>query len=205
MTGSPHRFSTRPHESQPRPSMRELPYTFDNGAGEWLTISGRIQEPDGERIVGEARAAPGAGPPMHVHHQQEEAFTVVEGRLGYQIAGWKPAIAAEGETVVFPAGQAHRFWNAGESDLRCSAYLKPAGNTEFFLGALFASQKANGGRRPALLDVAFLAHRYRTEYSMVEIPMVVQRLLFPVLIAIGRVMGRYAKYADAPEPYGRNP
>lgn len=185
--------------------MRDYPYTIDNGGGEWLTVSGRIQEPDGERIVGEARVAPGSGPPMHVHYLQEEAFTVVQGRLGYQVAGGEPMFAAEGETVVFPAGQAHRFWNAGESDLRCSSWLKPAGNTEFFLGALFASQKANGGRRPALLDVAYLAQRYRTEYSMVEVPMIVQRLVFPVLIAVGKVLGRYGKYADAPAPYGSNP
>jgi quercetin dioxygenase-like cupin family protein len=185
--------------------MPDYPYTIDNGAGEWLTFSGRIQEPGGECVVGEARVAPGAGPPMHVHYLQEEAFTVVQGRLGYQIASGEPAFAGEGETVVFPAGQAHRFWNAGESELRCSACMKPAGNTEFFLGALFASQKANGGRQPALLDAAFLAHRYRTEYSLVEIPRVVQRLLFPVLVAVGRALGRYRKYADAPEPHGRNP
>ncbi|HEY0018135.1 MAG TPA: cupin domain-containing protein [Longimicrobium sp.] len=185
--------------------MREYPCTIDNGGGEWLTFSERIQEPDGERVVGEARVAPGAGPPMHVHYHQEEAFTVIQGRLGYQIGGREPAFAAEGETVVFPAGQAHRFWNAGESDLRCSAFVKPAGNVEFFLGALFASQKANGGRRPALLDAAFLAQRYRTEFRLVEIPMIVQRLLFPVLVAVGSALGRYRKYADAPEPYGHHP
>ena len=185
--------------------MPEYPCTIENGGGEWLTFSGRIQEPDGERVVGEARVAPGAGPPMHVHYHQEEGFTVIQGRLGYQIAGREPAFAAEGETVVFPAGLAHRFWNAGESDLRCSAYVKPAGNVEFFLGALFASQKANGGRRPALLDAAFLAQRYRNEFSLVEIPGPVQRLLFPVLTAVGRALGRYRKYADAPEPFGRTP
>lgn len=201
----PQRLSPLPGPTPTREKMRDYPYTIDNGGGEWLTFAARVQEPDGERVVGEARVAPGAGPPMHVHYHQEEAFTVVQGRLGYQIAGREPAFAAAGETVVFPAGQAHRFWNAGEAELRCSAYLKPAGNAEFFLGALFASQKANGGRRPALLDVAFLAQRYRTEYCMVEIPVIVQRLAFPLLVAAGRALGRYGKYADAPAPHGRTP
>lgn len=203
--GPPRSFSARLDEPQPRYTMREYPHTIENGAGEWLTFSRRIQEPDGERVVGETRVAPGAGPPMHIHYYQEEAFTVIQGRLGYQIAGGEPAFATDGETVVFPAGKAHRFWNAGESDLRCSAWLKPPCNTEFFLEAIFASQKANGGQRPALLDVAFLAHRYRGEFEMVEIPRLVQRLLFPVLTAVGRALGRYRKYADAPEPYRRSP
>ena len=183
--------------------MRENPYTIDDGAGEWLTFSRRVPGPEGERVEGEALVAPGAGPPMHVHYLQDEAFTVVQGRIGYQIAGQEPAFAGVGEKVNFPAGQAHRFWNAGEVELRCSAYIAPAGNAEYFLAALFASQKANGGRRPALLDLAFLTRRYGSEYGMVEIPGIVQRLVFPVLVAIGRALGRYEKYVDAPQPIER--
>lgn len=183
--------------------MIEYPYIIENGAGERLTFMKRIREADGERVIGEACVAPGAGPPMHVHHLQEEGFTVVQGRIGLQRAGREPQFANAGETIVFRAGEPHRFWNAGTDELRCTAYVKPAGNVEYFLGALFASQKSNGGSRPSLFDVAFLMHRYRSEYRMTEIPSVVQRLVFPVLIAIGSVLGKYAKYADAPEPLGR--
>jgi hypothetical protein len=140
---------------------------------------------------------------MHVHYQQEEAFTVVHGCIGYQIAGRPPAFATVGETVVFQAGEAHRFWNAGTDTLHCTGYIQPTGNVDYFLAAVFASQRANGGRRPRLLDVAFLAQRYRTEFGMVEIPALVQRLVFPVLVVIGRLLGTYTKYADAPEPMGR--
>ena len=180
--------------------MDAYPYTIENGAGERLTFARRMQGRTGERVIGEARVAPGAGPPMHVHHGQEEAFTVIHGRIGYQIAGRSPAFAGQGETVVFPAGQAHRFWNAGSDELHCEAYIEPPGNAEFFLGALFASQKANGGRMPALLDVAYLTRRYRTEYSMYVVPAVVQRLVFPVLVLLGTILGRYKKYEGAPEP-----
>ena len=140
---------------------------------------------------------------MHVHHFQDEALTVREGRIGYERPGEAPQFAGPGDTVAFKAGEAHRFWNAGAGDLRCTGYIEPAGNVEYFLGALFASQRANGGRRPALLDVAYLAHRYRTEYAMLEVPALAQRLLFPVLIAVGTALGRYAKYADAPAPARR--
>jgi hypothetical protein len=36
--------------------------------------------------------------------------------------------------------------------------------------------------------------------AILEIPMIVQRLLFPVLVAIGEALGKYGKYAEAPEP-----
>ena len=91
----------------------------------------------------------------------------------------------------------------GAGELRCTAYIKPAGNVEFFLAALFTSQKNNGGRRPSLFDAAFLTHRYRTEYRMFAIPAFVQRFVFPILVAVGTVLGKYAKYEDAPEPITR--
>jgi hypothetical protein len=31
----------------------------------------------------------------------------------------------------------------------------------------------------------------------------VQRLVFPVVVAVGRLLGKYRKYADAPEPVKR--
>jgi len=38
-----------------------------------------------------------------------------------------------------------------------------------------------------------------SEFGMLEIPMAVQRFVFPVLVAIGRLVGKYRRYADAPE------
>lgn len=180
--------------------MPEYPIVIENGAGERLVFERRVPGATGERVEGEARVAPGAGPPMHVHFLQAECFTVVRGRIGYQRANRPPEFGEAGASVLFPAGEPHRFWNAGEEELHCTAWIEPAGNSEFFLGALFASQQANGGRRPALLDLAWLCRRYRTEYAFLVIPAPVQALLFPLLVALGTVLGRFAKYADAPEP-----
>jgi quercetin dioxygenase-like cupin family protein len=64
-----------------------LPHTIDNGAGERLVFTRRVRGVRGVRLEGETTVQPGAGPPMHVHHLQDEGFTVVEGRLGYQRDG----------------------------------------------------------------------------------------------------------------------
>ena len=92
-------------------------------------------------------------------------------------------------------------------DLPChdtpTGYIEPADSIEYFLGAIVESRKQSGGLRPNALDVAFLARRYRSEFGMAAIPAAVQRLLFPVLVAVGTLLGRYRKYADAPEPVYR--
>jgi quercetin dioxygenase-like cupin family protein len=175
------------------------PRTIDNGAGERLTFVRRV----GDRLEVESVVAPGSGPPMHVHHHQQEALTVEQGRIGYQRPGEPPRFAERGETVVFEPGEAHRFWNAGKDDLRLTGYVQPADNLEYFLTAMYASQRENGGTRPDALEAAFLATRFRSEVGMSDVPALVQRLVLPALATVGRLLGRYGKYADAPEPARR--
>jgi len=176
------------------------PHTLENGGGERIVFERKVQGAAGERLEGYNVVSPGAGPPMHVHFLQEEALTVVHGRMGYQRPGGPEHFAGPGESVVFKAGDAHRFWNAGDTELRCTAYIEPAHNVEFFLGAIFESTRRTGGQRPDPFDAAFLITRYRTEFAMLEIPPIVQRLVFPALVAVGRLLGKYEKYRDAPEP-----
>lgn len=184
-------------------SMYTYPHTIDNGAGERLTFIRRVQDAGGDRLEVENVVKPGSGPPMHVHHHQEEALTVEQGRLGYQRPGEPPQFAEAGETVVFKAGEVHKFWNPGEEDLRCSGYVQPADNLEYFLAAIYESQRESGGSRPDPFEAAFLARRFRSEFGMAEIPALVQRLVFPAQVIVGRVLGKYRKYADAPEPVTR--
>lgn len=179
------------------------PHTIDNGAGERLTFVRRIPAAAGDRLEVTNVVQPGAGPPMHVHHRQEEALTVQAGRLAYQRAGEAPRYAGPGETVTFAPGEVHRFWNAGNGELRCIGYVEPADNLEYFLTELYASVRRRGGGRPDPFDAAFLARRYRSEFALAEVPALVQRLAFPVQVAVGRLLGRYRRYADAPAPVRR--
>src|SRR5687768_1746437 len=100
------------------------PHQIENGGGERITFLRSVPTKNGDRLEVENVVEPGSGPPMHVHHLQEEALTVQEGRIGYQVFGGPERFAGPGETVVFKPGVAHRFWNAGESDLRCTGYIE---------------------------------------------------------------------------------
>ena len=177
--------------------------TISNGGGETLTFLGVHDDERGPYLHVRNIVQPGDGPPMHVHHRQDEGLTVERGTIGYQREGEEPRTAGPGESVVFRAGEVHRFWNAGEDELRCTAYVEPADNLEYFLGAIFDSARRSGGHAPHPLDAAFLTRRYRSEFGMHAIPAAVQRFVFPVLVAVGTLLGRYARYADAPEPVRR--
>ena len=179
------------------------PHTIENGAGERLTFLRRVPVPGGDRLEVQNVVSPGSGPPMHIHHHQEEALTVAQGRIGYQRLGDPAQFAGPGETVVFKPGEPHRFWNAGEGELRVTGYIEPADNAEYFLTELYASTRKNGGSRPDPFDAAFLIRRYRSEFALVEIPPAVQRFLLPVQVVFGKLLGRYRKYANAPEPVRR--
>jgi quercetin dioxygenase-like cupin family protein len=176
------------------------PHTIDNGAGEQLTFVARRRDERGEYLEGWNAISPGAGPPMHVHHLQEEGLTVERGTLAYEGVDGKQHTVGPGESVTFAPGEAHRFWNAGEDELVCAAYVRPPDNIEYFLGEIFASTRRNGGKRPRFFDAAYLSHRYRSEFAMVGIPAPVRRLAFPLVAAGGRLFGLHRRFAGAPEP-----
>ena len=168
--------------------------------GEELTFVAEHEDEEGRWLEVRNRVAPGKGPPMHVHYRQEESLTVTKGRIGYQVEGEAEQFAEEGETVHFPAGTPHRFWNAGSEEMECSGYIRPPENVEYFLTEIYDSINRSGGRRPDPFDAAFLLGRYRTEFGMNDIPGFVVGVIFPIQRFVGGLLGRFRRYRDAPEP-----
>ena len=176
-----------------------LPHTIYNIAGEKLTFLRTIIKDGIEYLEVENEVQPNAGPPMHVHHRQDECITVVSGKIGYQESGGEEKYAGPGETVLFKAGVAHKFWNAGAEPLIGKGYITPADNIVYFLSEIYKSANENGGR-PGLYDSAYLLDRYKSEFAMLEIPGFVQKVLFPVALFFGNLLGKNRKFADAPKP-----
>ena len=184
--------------------MSDYPRTIENGGGESLTFVAIRSDERGEYIEARNAVAPGSGPPMHVHRLQEESLTVQQGTMGWQRQGEEEQLAQRGETVTFPPGDMHRFWNAGDDELVCTGYVRPPDNLEYFLTQIYASIRAGGGERPRMFDAAYLLTRYRSEFGMGDIPAPVQRFVFPVVVAVGRLLGKDRRFAGAPEPVNRD-
>ena len=146
----------------------------------------------------ENEVQPGSGPPMHVHHQQKEALTILQGRMGVEVLGEAISFHEAGETVAFAPGIAHRFWNAGHDVLRCTGRISPALNFEYFITEIFKSMQASKDAKPAPFDAAYLLTRYKSEFDMVSIPKTVKKVMFPVIIFAGKLTGKDKKFIGAP-------
>ena len=178
----------------------QFPHTIQNPGGEKIIFIRLLKEPGGDKLVVENFVKPAGGPPMHTHFLQDEVLTVVRGSIGYQIKGKAAQVAKTGETVVFPRGVAHRFWNAGNGELHCTGYVKPANTLVFFLSSVYAAQNKSGSERPEAFDAAYLLTRYSSEYEMNDIPWPVRKLIMPVIYFIGKLFGKYKHFKDAPTP-----
>ena len=73
---------------------------------------------------------PEAGPPPHIHHQEEEQFYVLEGQLTYSI-GDQIFQVNTGDFIHIPRGTVHSFRN-GPRPSRLLATFAPAGIEGFF-------------------------------------------------------------------------
>lgn len=177
-----------------------LPHTIENCLGEKLRFL-RVEEENGvKKMIVYNEVDPDCGPEMHVHFKQDEALTVVEGRMGYQLKDGPELIAEVGETILFERGTFHRFWNAGKSQLKCEGWLKPANTTDYFLTALYNSINKAGKPEGDPFDGAYLITRYASEYDVDVIPGFVKKVIMPITVSIGKMLGKYPHFKDAPEP-----
>ena len=62
--------------------------------------------------------------PLHVHHEDDEAWYVLEGRLGLR-RGEGTVVASAGAAVLVPRGTPHTFWNAGPGEVRYLIVMTP--------------------------------------------------------------------------------
>ena len=62
--------------------------------------------------------------PLHLHRGDDEAWYVLEGRLGFRI-GDEVVEAGPGEAVLAPRGMAHTYWNAGGTPARYLVVMSP--------------------------------------------------------------------------------
>ena len=175
-----------------------FPLTIRNCIGEKVIFQEVRQEPDGDKLIIENFVTPGSGPIMHTHLLQDEALTVVKGKIGYQLLGQEEQFAGEGETIVFKRGIPHRFRNAGQEVLHCKGWVKPAHNFVFYLSSVFAAQNKSGKAQPEKFDGAFLIKRYASEFELHGIPLFVKKVIIPATYYLGRLLGKYKHFKQAP-------
>lgn len=146
---------------------------------------------DGALLEGKMWFAPGmAGPPVHVHPDAEETFTVVEGDIEVLLDGKWSRVAA-GETSVVPAGTPHSVRNLGRAAARLVNTHSPARRMEgFFIdGAVLADAGKITALPPKDAKSAIYAAMLFTKYPEEIVATGPQRPLFRALTVVGRALG----------------
>jgi mannose-6-phosphate isomerase-like protein (cupin superfamily) len=168
-------------------------------SGETLIITKSGAETRGKITEFESRYEPGKGPPMHVHHIQEERIRIIRGTMRV-ITIEKEFSLGQGDDYTFAPGEAHRFWNEGPGMLCYAGHVMPACNYEYLIRHVFRSANEAKNLKPGAFDAAFLLSRYRSEMDILDIPKPVKNIVFPLLLILGKLTGRFSKFSDAPPP-----
>ncbi len=75
---------------------------------------------------------PQAGPPPHVHHNEDEIFLIIEGRIRFFSDGRWTEPCGPGTLAYAPRGSRHTFQNAGETPSRHWVITTGGGFGQFF-------------------------------------------------------------------------
>ena len=160
-------------------------------SGEVLTLR-RIKTDNGVeelRLTG-SLPAHRQGPPLHIHFEEDERGEVVSGTLSALVDG-NPLVIKAGGSGHFPKGSAHRWWNDGDEELVLRGVVTPAVDLDRYLQAMFEVLNAGSPNRPPIFYMAHVLHRHRNTQLALVVPRVLQRVLFPILVLLGTVLGKY--------------
>jgi quercetin dioxygenase-like cupin family protein len=107
--------------------------TFENPTGGAITFKATAEQTGGAVTAIEGTAAPGEGPPLH-EHEQDELIHVLEGTYRVKL-GDEMVDAPTGAFVFIPRGTPHTWQNVGDGLARFLAAIMPAspGFEEFFV------------------------------------------------------------------------
>lgn len=128
-------------EISPRSNVAHLPRAvvgasdglrwFETTPGDLLALRIHSRDVGGAFTIVEARVLPWSGPPLHVHHERDEIFEVLDGAFRFQCGDDVVDISA-GTTIVVPRGVPHAWVNLGARPARLLFSFVPGGIDELF-------------------------------------------------------------------------
>ncbi len=165
-------------------------------SGEQITITATGADNTGVLEWELLLAAGGRVPSSHAHPEQEECFTVLEGRMRFRVGG-RRIMAGPGDTVLVPPGTVHHFANAGPGPARVAVQTWPALSMQDLLetaAAMARDQHAAARRLPSPVDMALFMRDFEREVRAPYLPAaLVRAVIRPAAWLAGRC-GLDARY-----------
>ena len=134
----------------------------------------------------------------HVHPGSTERFSVLSGRVGFQV-GTETSELGAGQSQEVPPGTVHDWWQVGDEEAQVLVEVTPGDRFVGMVATTFGL--ARDGRvdargLPHLLQAAVTMSAYRDTLVFTSPPPPVQRLLFGGLAPLGRLLGRLPVYPE---------
>src|SRR5947207_5501175 len=165
--------------------------------GERITFHATSADTNGESVVIECTVQPdGFVAATHLHPSQAERCAVIEGTLGLKV-GKDKRMLGRSEVAVVEPGTPHKFWNAGEDEVRFVCEVRPALQFESLLETMFtlaADGKTNRKGMPNPLRLAVIARAHFDTVQLPQPPAWLQRAGLAMGAPLGRALGYRATY-----------
>ena len=129
---------------------------------DWLGTEYSIALPaamsDGRCGAFEVRVNAGGGPPLHVHHGEDEVIHVIEGEIDFWLDG-RVTRGGAGCSIFLPRDVPHTFRVTDASPARTYGWVTPGGFEGFFAAA---AEERRGPHDPA--GLAAFAARWQVAF-----------------------------------------
>jgi quercetin dioxygenase-like cupin family protein len=146
----------------------KLPFILNSEEGKVLNVLGDLitvklsgEQTNGEYAILEGVSPPQGGPPLHIHHREDEAFYVLEGECEV-ICGNEKFRVTPGSFVFAPRDIPHTFRKVSAGPSKVLIIVSPAGIEKFFEEL---SQLPQDGP-PDIEKVIEIARRYEIEFVL---------------------------------------
>jgi quercetin dioxygenase-like cupin family protein len=172
----------------PRPDAGAYPSTIeDTSTGASITFLERGVDEQGAYVLMDGVLPPGTDSgPARLHPRSEVRSEVIAGRAEVTVRG-EPHTLLPGESLTIAPGAAHSIRNDGADRLVIRTTLRPPGEFEAAIRALY---EAGAGGQPDPFAVAAVLSRYRADVRLAGLPWVIQRPLLGVLAGLATILGR---------------
>jgi mannose-6-phosphate isomerase-like protein (cupin superfamily) len=160
--------------------------------GEVLVFHRTSDDTSGEAVVFETVVRPhGFVAAAHVQPHQTEWCEITQGVLGLRV-GDQEVPKRPGETVTVAPGTPHRFWNAGEEEVRFLCEVRPALGFESLIETMFTladEGKTNRKGMPNPLRLAVIANAHFDTVRLPFPPAGLQRAALAIGAPLGKALG----------------
>jgi quercetin dioxygenase-like cupin family protein len=121
--------------------------------GDQITVKLSSEQTKGAFTLFEDITPPGGGPPPHYHLNEDELFTLHEGRISYLTEGrWTEL--GPGGVVFAPRGSIHTFRNVGDKPSRQTVMVTPSGFEVFFARCAAEFAKEGGPDMNRIVEIS---------------------------------------------------